>query len=72
MIELFKKDRGDKFLRAPNRFSDSEDDKWIVELYTELKDSLEKAVEPVAEYIKQFDQFVPVLKMKPDEYIKQV
>lgn len=72
MIELYKKDRGDKLLKTPNRFSNSEQDRWVINLHKDLKQALEKAIEPIAQYIKQFDQFVPVLKMKPEEYIKQV
>ena len=43
-----------------------------MELHNQLKVRLEAANAPIAEYIKHFDQFVPVLKMKPEEYVKQV
>lgn len=41
-------------------------------MHSSLKQKLEGAIEPVLKYVGQFDQFIPILKMKPDEYIKEI
>jgi hypothetical protein len=47
MIELFKKDRNDKFLKSLHRSNETPENKWIIGLHASLKSSLEKALEPV-------------------------
>lgn len=41
-------------------------------LYQDLRVRLESAIEPAVQYLKEFDPFLQVLRMKPEEYVKQM
>jgi dynein heavy chain, axonemal len=44
-----------------------DENKWVWDLYEALRGKLEKAIEPLAEYLKSFNDFKKVLQMKPDQ-----
>jgi hypothetical protein len=46
--------------------------KWITDLYENLKKVLDASLDPLDDYLKCFDLYKDVLKLKPDEYIKKV
>jgi len=46
--------------------------KWINEIYEDLKKIVERCLDPLDDYLKCFDVYKDVLKIKPDEYIKKV
>lgn len=45
---------------------------WVNELYNSLKAILEQSLTPLDEFLKCFDVYKDVLKLKPEEYIKKV
>lgn len=54
----------------PKRLMD--ENKWVWDLYDNLKTVLERAVEPLSEYIKVYDPFKAILQIDPDQYVKQI
>jgi hypothetical protein len=45
---------------------------WLIELHDRLKEKLEQAIVPLAEYLECFNSLVPILQMKPDDIVKQM
>lgn len=45
---------------------------WITELHDKLKVMIEKSLEGLSDYLKCFDVYKEVLKIRPDEYIKKL
>ena len=79
MIEVFKKEKSEKFLTAPTlAITDSREDKqidkdlWLRELRDSLKSRLEGAIDPLRVYLEQFNGLVSILQMKPDEIIAKL
>ena len=54
----------------PRRLID--ENKWVWDLYENLKLSLERAVEPLLEYLKIYEPFKAILQIDPDNYVKQI
>lgn len=51
----------------PKRYPD--ENKWVWDLYQDLKGILEKAVEPLKEYTTMFDRYKHLISINPDDYI---
>ncbi len=54
----------------PRKFPD--ENKWIWEMYELLKDKVTIALEPLKDFLKAFDIYLPILRSQPDEYCKQI
>lgn len=77
MAEQFKKkkERTERYLRSPSRTTPDQpldENLWVKQLYADLRQKLEGAIEPIVQYLSQFDSFLEVLRLKPDEYVKQI
>lgn len=57
-------------LERPRKFPD--ENKWVWELYFKLKQEVEDSIGPLNDYLRAFDQFIPVLQMRPDEYAREI
>mmetsp|Transcript_23914 Transcript_23914/g.20886 ORF Transcript_23914/g.20886 Transcript_23914/m.20886 type:complete len:155 (+) Transcript_23914:277-741(+) len=67
------KEQPDGGYTGPDRFRKVEDkNKWLYDLYHDLKMQLETAIQPLAEYKNAFDMFKHVLEFDPDTYIKEL
>jgi dynein heavy chain len=49
-----------------------DENKWIWELVNSLRGDVEAAIEPLNQYLRVFDQFIPVLQLRPDEYVLEI
>jgi dynein heavy chain len=49
-----------------------DENKWVNDLYDQLKIDIEYALLPLDIFLKQFDNYKEILKIKPDEYLKKV
>lgn len=47
-----------------------DENKWVTEMYEQLKVDVENSLQPLETFLKCFDAYKDVLKIKPDEYIK--
>ena len=78
--------RRDVFLRVPKRPKEKpvkppewekprrliDENEWLWNLYDNLKIALEKAIEPLYEYVKVYDPFRAILQLDPEQYSKQI
>jgi len=39
---------------------------WLKKMHEDLKQELMRAVKPVEQYLEQFNDLVPILKMRPE------
>ena len=46
----------------------STENHWIWFIYEDLKHNLEKAIEPLKEYLNKFDKYKSILGLNPVEY----
>jgi hypothetical protein len=44
----------------------------VSELYEKLRQDVEFALVPLEKFLRQFDNYREILKIKPDEYLKKV
>lgn len=55
LLEIFKKEKQERCLAAPNRNEVQEGEidqnEWLKELHTQLKNKLEEASEPLSQYL---------------------
>jgi len=57
----------------PNKKSSLPDENtWLWEAYDLLKQNLERAIEPLYDYVKTFDQFEGENKLNPDRYVRSL
>jgi len=49
-----------------------DENKWLYDVYYKLKDIMEKAVQPLEEYLKVYDPYKDILKINPDQYIRDL
>lgn len=77
MIEIYK--NGERLVKTPGREKtqnleahEIDENLWIKETYAELRQKLEMAILPAEQYISFFDPYIKVLRMRPEEYYKQI
>lgn len=81
---LFKT-HGKKMLKAPlrpraqpkaidpsNKRSLPDENTWLWEAYETIRESLEKAIQPLYDYLKTFEKFEKENKLNPDRYVKSL
>ncbi|KAL4464296.1 hypothetical protein ABPG72_011341 [Tetrahymena utriculariae] len=82
MQDLFRKTSQLKeiFIKSPKRqvndgevFISKEDqqfdeNKWVNELFALMTQELEQSIQPLDEYLKQYDPYKPLLQLNPEEY----
>ena len=49
-----------------------DENKWVWDLYMEIKVKAEEAIEPLDRYLECFKEFKQVLELKPDEYTRTI
>jgi len=49
-----------------------EENKWVWDLYHKFKDLLTFAVGPLKEFTNQFDKYLTLLKIKPEQYVNSL
>ena len=54
----------------PRRYP--EDNKWVWDLYHDFKKLLMVAVQPLQEFTQQFDKYLHLLKIKPDQFVAEL
>jgi dynein heavy chain len=84
---LIDSDRIDAFIRSPAKPEKEPDDiptgkdkyrkivdpnKWLWDLYEKLKTILNHAIEPLKNYLEVFQPYRGVLKLNPEEFIKEL
>lgn len=86
LAELYKSLKNETFIKAPRKPTEKpiipdpnarplkfpDENLWIWEMFEELKQRLQKAIEPLQRYLKVFDQFKEVLKLNPDDYANKI
>ena len=45
---------------------------WLWEAFEDIRVNLEKAIEPLYEYVKTFNKFEGESKLNPDKYVKSL
>ncbi|EGR27865.1 hypothetical protein IMG5_187090 [Ichthyophthirius multifiliis] len=56
--------------QLPRKYPD--ENKWIWDMLENLKEQLMEGIKPLNEYLNSFDEFKDVLKMDPDEVVRQI
>lgn len=81
MIDVFKGTRAESYLRVPQKSQQYgqmgydgtfDDNKWVNILYENIKTLVDSKMHCLEDYLKEFEPFKEVLKIKPEEYLKQV
>lgn len=83
MVDAFKGSRIEQFVKVPRKTPKDDlvlhpetlvwdENKWINDLYDLLRKAVEQSLDPLDDYLKCFDVYKEVLKLKPDEYLKKV
>lgn len=49
-----------------------DENKWIWDLIEDMKANVQRGIAPLAEYEKVWSPYIEVLKMDPDEYVRQI
>lgn len=49
-----------------------DENKWVWDLYEQLKSKIEQAIEPLDRYLNKFKRFLKVLELKPEEYSRNI
>jgi len=83
MRHLYKQKKLERCIKVPVRpdnqpekFFDNgslvidDENQWLYDLYEDMKSLLTRAVDPLNEYIKQFDSYKKVITINPEEKIK--
>jgi dynein heavy chain, axonemal len=54
----------------PMKFPD--ENKWVWDLIEDVREKITASLTPLHEYIKTFDKFKDVLKMNPDDFVRNI
>lgn len=54
----------------PMKFPD--ENKWVWDLIEDVREKVTHSLDPLHEYIKTFDKFKDVLKMNPDDFVRNI
>ena len=54
----------------PRKYPD--ENKWLWDMYENLENTMKIAVQPLEQYLKAFDEFLPILRSTPEEYCKAI
>ena len=54
----------------PRKYPD--ENKWLWDMYELLENNLKEAVKPLEQYLKAFEEFLPILKLNADEYTRGI
>lgn len=54
----------------PRKFAD--ENKWVWDTYYCVKAAMEQALKPLEDYKGVFNQYVPVLKLRPDDVARDI
>lgn len=54
----------------PRKFAD--ENKWVWDTYYCIKAAMELALKPLEDYKTVFNQYVPVLKLRPDDVARDI
>jgi dynein heavy chain len=86
LSDLHKSTKNDAFIKAPMKPREKpidpdpnsiprklpDENKWIWDLIEEMKAHIQRGIAPLADYEKAWAPYLEVLKMDPDEYVKQI
>ena len=86
MNERLGNAKRDQFLRVPQKPREKpveppiwekpkqliDENKWLWDLYENLKAVLERGVEPLQEYLTVFEPFKPILEIDPEQHVKLI
>lgn len=86
LAELYKSLKNETFIKAPRKPTEKpiipdpqarplkfpDENLWIWDMFEDLKQRLQKTIEPLTKYIKVFDSFKEVLKLNPDDYANKI
>lgn len=57
-------------LERPRKFAD--DNKWVWDTYYRIKEVMELALKPLDDFKEVFNQYIVVLKLKPDDVARDM
>lgn len=70
MLEIFKKEKTEKYLNVPTLHMPKEGEinmnGWIQEHYRILKENFDEGVKPLEFYLEKFNELLPIIQMKPE------
>ena len=76
MLEVFKKEKSERYLSVPSLNNPKEGEinmnLWIQDLFNEIKLKFQVGVEPLEKYLNEFNELLFILKLKPEDILKQM